>query len=394
MKKLNLMAFAILGIVCPTFSQYTTINYDLEKNYFNEGQALPAEKPLMFTGLVPPGIDIIEISILPAKAKSDKDRLYLASWKDFDNKINTSYSLAVNYPLRASEKYDFRIDFYRQISSEEREQLSQQITAQVSAHLDANINLKGKKIELAKKEKRMVAELERIIRDALSNYRSQQEGVFTGLSTSVRQKLAQLGGIEFASMPKDSTAQLVTASGQALIAEKIAEVKAIINTDIRELIRETTSQLSISRYIDDYGTEQKKGFFSLSFGYGGVYLAGPWNDFSYGAAPYAGVAFPLSNSTIAPQFLRNSSVVFGVFMDDFEDDKGNVVTGMIVGRPVYLGLDYKLFEFVRFNAGAVFLEKTEMIMTGTEAGQMNTKAFIRPFIGLSARIDLSIGFGK
>jgi len=67
---------------------------------------------------------------------------------------------------------------------------------------------------------------------------------------------------------------------------------------------------------------------------------------------------------------------------------------MIVGRPVYLGLDYKLFEFVRFNAGAAFLEKTEMIVSGAEAGQTNTKAFIRPFVGLSARIDLSIGFGK
>lgn len=394
MNRLHLMVLAILGMVCPVFAQYTTINYDLEKNYFNEGQALPAEKPLMFTGLVPQGVDIIEISILPAKAKSDKDRLYLASWKDFDNKVNASYSLAVNYPLRASEKYDFRIDFYRQITTAERERLSQQIIEQAKAYLSASISLKDNKVDLAKKENRMVVDLERIIHDALTNYRSQQADNFAGLSTSVHQQLGMLEKVQFSTLSKDSTAQQQVNSRQSLITQKIDEIQATITNDIWELMAKTSSILSISRYIDDYETEQKKGFFSLSFGYGGVYLAGPWNDFSYGAAPYAGVAFPLSNSTIAPQFLRNSSVVFGVFVDDFKDDQGNVVTGMIVGRPVYLGLDYKLFEFVRFNAGAAFLEKTEVIASGAEAGQTNTKAFIRPFVGLSARIDLSIGFGK
>lgn len=156
----------------------------------------------------------------------------------------------------------------------------------------------------------------------------------------------------------------------------------------------TWSKLAISRYVDDYGTEKKQGFFSLSLGYGGVYLSGSWDDFTYDAAPYAGIAFPLSNSTIAPKFLRNSSVVLGAFLDNFEDEDGNEVTGMIVGRPFYAGLDYKLFEFVRFNAGAAFLEKTETITSGPEAGQTSTQAFIRPFVGLSARIDLSIGFGR
>ena len=63
MKKLSLALIAILGIVCMSFGQYAPVSYDVEKNYFNEGQALPAERPLMFTGQVPSAVDIIEISI-------------------------------------------------------------------------------------------------------------------------------------------------------------------------------------------------------------------------------------------------------------------------------------------------------------------------------------------
>ena len=65
------------------FGQFTSVNYDLEKNYFNEGQALPSEKPLVFSGEVPAGVDLIAIRILPAK--NGKSSLYETSWINFDN---------------------------------------------------------------------------------------------------------------------------------------------------------------------------------------------------------------------------------------------------------------------------------------------------------------------
>lgn len=391
MKKLTLAFIAILGVVCVAYSQYMTINYDLEKNYFYEGQPLPAEKPLMFTGLVPQGVDIIEISILPSKAKSDKDRLYLASWKDFDNKANTNYTLAVNYRLRASEKYDLRLDFFQELSSSVQKQLTEQIIEQVTAYLDANIQIKGKSVGIAKNEKKMVGELEEVIRTALRDYRNQNDQGFSGLSGTVGQKLANLETVDFGKMPKDSTAQVEQVQRQGVVSDKIDDLKNVIRTEVLDLMNTPWSKLTISRFVDDYETEQKKGTFSLSLGYGGVYLDGKLDNLSYGSSPYAGLAFPLSNSTIAPKFLRNSSVVLGVFFNDFEDESGNKVSGMIFDKPLYLGLDYKLFEFVRFNAGAVALEKSSTI-SGSDA--VDTETFIRPFVGLSARIDLSIGLGK
>lgn len=382
---------ATLGVVCLAYGQYMTINYDLDKNYFNEGQPLPPEKPLMFTGLVPQGVDIIEISILPAKAKGDKDRLYLASWKDFDNKANTNYSLAVNYRLKASNQYDFRLDFFQEIDPAVQKQLTEQIIDQVTAYLDANIQVKGKSVSISRNEKKMVADLEEIITTALRDYRNQNDLGFSSLSGTVRQKLANLEAIAFGKLSKDSTAQMEQAQRQNVVTEKIIDLKNVIRIEVSELMSTPWSKLSISRFVDDYETEQKKGTFSLSLGYGGVYLDGKLDNLSYGSSPYAGLAFPLSNSTIAPKFLRNSSVVMGVFFNDFEDQNGNTVSGMIFDKPVYLGLDYKLFEFIRFNVGAVALEKSSAI-SGSDI--VNKETFIRPFVGLSARIDLSVGLGK
>jgi hypothetical protein len=50
-------------------AQYATVNFDLEKNYFNEGQPLPAGKNLMFTGIIPEGVSRIEIDIYAGKKR-------------------------------------------------------------------------------------------------------------------------------------------------------------------------------------------------------------------------------------------------------------------------------------------------------------------------------------
>ncbi|PHN04487.1 hypothetical protein [Flavilitoribacter nigricans] len=395
---MKLFSLALIILLCsaiPIFGQYTTINYQLEKNYFNEGQALPAEKPLMFTGMVPTGIDIIEISIFPAKAKKDKDRLYLASWKDIDQDNNTNYSLAVNYKLRASEQYDFRFDFYQKLSAREQEQLSDRILDQITAYVDANISLKGNNLVLNKSEKKMTQELEDIIRTALEDYRNQNGIGFEGLSETVRQKLDKIESLKLNQQLAD---KINTEAGgqqrEVIYRQQLEELEKAVVADIRETMSTPWSKLSLSRYVDDYETEHKKGSFSISAGYGGVYLNGDLDQLTYGAAPYLGVAFPLSNSTIAPKFLRNSSIVLGAFLENFEDESGNKISGLIVDRPIYLGLDYKLFEFIRFNAGAALLEKTEAVTGGSEAGAANKTTLIRPFVGLSARIDLTVGFGK
>lgn len=395
MKRLSLLL-----IVCTLWSvqsnaQFTAVTYDIERNYFNEGQPLPAEKPLLLSGKVPANVNIIEISFFPSKAKDDKDLLYVASWKDIDNTTNQDFNLAINYPLRASEKYDFRLDYFVKLSPGAQTDLATQITEQATAYLEANLNIDGNEIKVDRREKKIVDEIEAIIERALADYRNQNDIGFQGLSQTLRQKLESLDKTELNKIKQDSTLEAQQAKRQQMLEKELGQLKEIVRNEIRDLMSSPWSKLSLSRYVDDYETEKKNGYFSLSIGYGGVYLSGGSDgNFHYDASPYAGIAFPLSNSTVAPKFLRDFSIVLGAFWNNFEDENGKEITGILINRPTYLGLDYRLFEFIHFNAGATFLEKETLMIQDNGMEEAVTDLMVRPFVGLSARINLSVGFGR
>ncbi len=365
------------------FGQFTAVNYDLEKNYFNEGQALPAEKPLVFTGEVPAGVDLIAISILPTK--NGKSPLYETTWIDFDNEKNRTYSLSVNYPLRASAQYDIQFDFYTSIDQSAMRALTERLTTQTDAYVAASFKTDGNGVKAANKPAKMVAELEELIREALREYRFKSDQSAVQLSGAIEQQFKSMA--DLVATPKKGP----EAETSAELPNAIKGAQVSVRKEVEGILNKSWSKLSFTRYVDDYPTTEKKGSFAVNVGYGLVYLDDKTDDISYDNSPYAGLSFPLSNSTIAPRFLRNASVSMGVFLNNFNDDKGNEISGLIVGRPFYLGLDYKLFEFIHFNLGATLLEKTTAA-TATEAEFKD--AYIRPFVGLSAKIDLSVGLGK
>jgi hypothetical protein len=388
----------LLGLLVGTtnilFGQFTTVSFDLEKNYFNEGQVLPAEKPLMFTGQLPQGVDLVEIRIFPSKSQKDKALLYFASWKDYDNQQNNSFSLAVNYRLRASEKYDFHLSFFENLDKTETNKLAEQISLLIHAYLEANINLDEDKINLAKSTKKMTEEMNAIIQSVMADYRSRDDAGISELSGTVRLMLEKAESVRFEKMPADSTRMIVAEERENRLQKEIADIQNSIELELEQLLEKNWSRLVFNRIVDDYPTEDKQGALSVNIGYGGVYLSGNVDEFSYGTSPYLGLSVPLSNSALAPKFFRNASITMGVFLQNFEDADGNTVSGILVNRPLYLGLDYKLFEFVRLNAGAAFLERTTLQPVVNGDPEEKTNLFVRPFIGVSARIDLSIQFGK
>lgn len=371
-------------------AQFITVNFDAEKNYFNEGQPLPSEKAMMFTGLAPEGVNIIEISILPAKGKDKNDVLYTAIWKNTTHNQSSNYNLAVNYKLRASEEYDFKFRYFKTIAENEINQLTERIINQLNAYIDASIILDKDRIELTKRNKKMQSEIQSLVNELLINYRNLNNVEFEGFSTSIEQKLKRLDKLEVPDRKKDSTA----VKPDEFLAIQKEELRSQIAREVKLYMNKDWSIMTSTYYVDNYETEQKKGSFSVNVGYGGVYLSGNIDDFDYGAAPYAGLSFPLSNSTLAPRFLRNSSLTVGAFFDNFENENGTKISGVIVNRPIYAGLDYKLFQFVRFNAGATFLESRPEDSNNNTITDEENSIFIRPFIGLSAKIDLSLTFGR
>jgi uncharacterized protein YlzI (FlbEa/FlbD family) len=328
---------------------------------------------------------MMELNILSAKRS---DHLYQAT---ATTQANKEFSMPINFKLRSSDKYDFRMDFFRTLPAKDRQKLNDQLVATLDAFMD--VNLTGEKtIKLLNKSKHTVKEMNEIVSNAFAPYRTKTANWKPEFSEIIRLKLEQLekANLETGYVKKDSMNNK-KAVRQNNRAQLINGLKVQVKMEVAQMIDREMLVLSDSRTVDNYETESKENGFAINVGYGGVYLSGDIEDSNYGSSPYVGLAFPLGNSVLGSKFLSNSSVTLGFFLDNFEDEKGNEVTGFLVSRPVYVGLDHKLFKFIHINAGAVLMEGID---TSNPDVMGDTKAMVRPFVGLSARFNLNVGLGK
>ncbi|MEM6966585.1 MAG: hypothetical protein AAF573_17605 [Bacteroidota bacterium] len=388
MKKIQFTFFLFVALTSLCAAQYTTVNYDFERNWFNEGQPLPAEQSMVFKGMVPSETQVVELAILSSK---NNNELYKTTWQK--TKEN-EFTLIVPYKLRASNQYDFALSFFKKLPEAKRVNLENDINEMLNTYIDVNLSGKGKKsIKFLKKSKRIVKEMNAILLSNFEDLRTRDVQWKPEFSEIVKMKIEQL---ERAKLDKDFVKGEDQPSKREVMekarATLVDGLKTQVNKEIGRLMQTEMFFLTSKKYVDNYLTASKNRSIAINAGYGGVYLSGEWDNLTYGASPYVGIAFPLGNSVLGSKFLSNTSVTLGVFLEDFEDENNNTVSGLIVNRPIYLGLDHKLFKFIRVNAGATFLEGMNV---PEGAGMEPTrKAMVRPYLGLSARIDLSLGLGK
>jgi hypothetical protein len=75
-------------------------------------------------------------------------------------------------------------------------------------------------------------------------------------------------------------------------------------------------------------------------------------------------------------------------LNNFEREDGSELSGPLFGRPYFVGLGYRLFRFVRLNAGMTLLEER----TPNAGGGLEVEGIqLQPFVGLSAEINISLG---
>lgn len=378
--------FLISCLLCciPFYSnaQYTTVTYESNKSWFNEGQPLPVASNMIIKGTVPATVAYVEIQVLSTK----QQELYRAQSLVQDNR---EFAVPVNYPLRSGDKYDFRVNLFEEMSRSEQGDLRERTLATLNTYLD--VNLRGRKsIKLLNRSKKTVRDMNDLLVSLLERYRSPLGSWTPTFSDVVRLKLEQLekADLDQGYSKKDTTITRADAL-EATRNRLVTELREQVAREANQILDAYPLILKQTQTINDYPTINQERALSLSAGYGGVYLAGDWDDLIYGASPYFGLAFPLGKTAMGSNFWSNTAVTCGFFLNDFEDAEGNLVSGLIVDRPLYFGLDHKLFKFVHFNFGAALLESEAASGMGS-----NKEVLIRPFVGLSARIDLTLGFGK
>ena len=370
---------ALLGalLACgPALAQRATVPYDFAKNAFGDFEDLPSEENLLITGALPPNVELVEIAVFDDEIDADTDEADILTTGQFTAAGTVgarAFEVPLNYPLTPGRSYTFRISYFAAVDSADRARLYRQVRQTLESYLNLNYTVDDGELELAQSPRRLRRELDAIARESLRRYRVTSPMAFEGFSDVVLQQIDQLDGAPV---------------GQGAPLRNLMQ---LLDGELRSMLNQDMVVLRTERVVPDVTAEDKPGYFSIVGGYGAAYYGGDLDDLDYGDGAFVGLGFPFSVRKVAPRVLRNAEFSVGVFVNDFEID-GRDFTGPIIGRPLFAGLDYKLFQFVRFNAGAVFLEEDDGDEDMFE--NISTRVRVRPFVGLSAKLNLTLSLDK
>jgi len=362
--KHSIILLSFLASLQVGFSQYESVVLDFEKGYFNNGQALPAESRMMFSGEISQKVAAVQISLFK---KGGKKTLYKVSWVKDREESDENFYLPFNYRLQSNSSYDLLFTYYRMLRPSEKREVGEEIMAKVDFYNQQFLDMKNGKVRLKKPATKYKEDLDKIFSDGLAAYRPPVE-VQTSFSGLV-QELVE-------SLEKDST------------FTGIKDFEDLLESEVKKALSYEWMGSVQERKIYDYPTEKKGGKLALNLGYGGALLSGDPDNFSYGQAPYIGLSIPWSNRAYGSAFFRNTSLSVGAFTQNFTGPQNQTFTGPIFNRPYFLGLGYNIFKFIRINAGVVALE--EVNGQNGQSLQLD-RISVQPFIGLSAELRFSLG---
>ncbi len=389
--------FTVIFSLCAFvgMAQYETVTFDYQNAYFNNGQPIQAESNLMFTGPISKKIQRVEVSVYRAKGKS-KNPLYLNAWKRNYGNYQEIFNLPFNYKLKGDASYDFSVDYFREVSKEEKDALRQSVYDAVDSYLSQNFSINGKRVTMLNSVDAVMSDINSIVSSSFFYYRNESEVLFPGFSDIVRKGMRSLTGRK---LSNKEAANLGDNSGRServslradLFEKRLGELKKVAHNEIDQVINTNLLVRSDNREISDYPTKHTRNDLAINVGYGATYFDGNLNHLDYGRSTYIGLSFPLGNSALGGRFWSNSSISVGAFTNNFKDKDDNVITGPIFGRPYYVAYGYRMFRFLRINAGASFLQSDA---SKNGIGNINTNTIqIRPFIGLSAELRFWMGLG-
>ncbi|MEN7550784.1 hypothetical protein AAG747_22880 [Rapidithrix thailandica] len=387
MKNITITFFLLLGTFS-SWAQHPIVHFDMDKSNFEEGAPLPAASNFLIHGIIETQIVMVEILVLDKVGKENRPPLYSNLWKQPLYEQKREFYIPISYKLKGGAEYDFIINYYRKATSEEMDNLQQELYHSLDVFLEQNLELRKKKISLLSNGRTLVKQMNQIVWQGLSYYRNDKEVRFEGFSDLVVEQINMLQKKDYSELMGEKTSATEKLNSAN---ELIRQLQIRLRSEVAHLFNTELAVISFSKHIDNYPVEKVKTIVTLYGGYGGVMLKEKFDEEDTDAAFMLGLSLPLGNRAFHSKFWSNTSVLFGFFLEDFEGENGLVVSGPIIDKPITLGLGYRVFEFMRLSAGAVVLNNE-----GSNNGQThyNTDVYVRPFVGFTMDVKLWVGLGK
>jgi hypothetical protein len=389
----NIIAcFSALLAVLSLQAQNRTLQYDYSNNRFGQNQPLPAEEPWTLSGQLPNGIDMVEVTIYQSD-ELDDDPIYSSEYRLPRGNESDQFTIPINRNLRGNETYTITISYFKRAGDSEVQRLRQTVVNSLRSYIEISSVADKNDIELTKHPQLMIQDMNQIVDDGLSLYRSKVGNEFPGFSEIVYDKLEQIDDLslrkaKFNVFNKDED-QNERQKRVQYFNENIDQLVNLVERETSQFLGNEFFVLEQVRIVRDYRTEKTRNVIPINVGYAAVFSSNQFNDLEdfdnsqYDGSVMVGLSVPLGNPYLSDKFWHNSSISAGVLLQNIEFADVEY-TGPVVDTPLYLAYGYKTAYFIRLNVGTAIL---------TEKGG-NDKIEFSPFIGVSAEINLWLGLSR
>ena len=374
MKK-TFLIIAILAFSTVSFAQMQTLLLNAKYLQFDNGRELPAEQAFIINSEVPGTVEMVKMQLSNVPFKLNK-QLYESIWVRKEND-NTTVAILPNYfKLKSGNKYNFKFLYYRNLQETERQQVSQMLKTTVQAFLTSNIEQKETKYLFRNSPSDIYSSLNTLLSESMVDYETRRGSLAPKWSGIIENMLTTMAKSKIS---KDTDVKNAD--------NLFAILKNEMNNEITMFANSYDYVLSDVVSIEDYPTEKTMNTISLNIGYAGIYNSGDFSNLDYYSGPYLGISLPLGNRAFNSNFWSKTSLSAGIFLQDFTATNSAKISGPIAEKPIYFGVGYKIFKFLRLQAGTTVLEETDPL-------NGDKSVYMKPFIGLSMEFQLWLGVNK
>ncbi|UZD23005.1 hypothetical protein [Algoriphagus halophytocola] len=381
-----LLVIILVGIgISGLQAQTTTINLDLITGKLNGGLPLPAEEEFYIRGPIPENIEIVKLKINQSK-KAEKTALTYF-WTAPFGYNDLSYQVLVADPLRSNEDYHLEIGYYQKAGADQIQEVRDLIHQNIEAYLSTVTKIKRGGVKFTESDEVLLNNLSQIVTRGAYYFEMPNGEQFPGFSDITRSKLEQRSKLKMGKAKFNVTGLSENDNARAAYAEKyISELENILFAEVDQYLSPNMLVRVHETVFENYPTEKTANSLPINVGYGAISVSKGLPEQEFVASPYAGVSFPLGNRTFA-RFMNNMSISTGFFLSgDMKNQLDEKISGPVLDRPIYVGLGYNFFRFIRLNAGGTFI-------TTEKLDGSNQKGF-QPFVGVSAEFNLWLGIGN
>lgn len=363
-------------------AQYQHLVYNYELNTFEGNVRLPNNERFIIKGDVKPHIESVTIEFYK-KFENPKSLVFQNSWFKSQNINTDKFTIDIYDGLPSDDKYDIKIKYFAKRDSIQTKYVNNELGKQIKVFIENNLELKRKSLKWSAKPNDIFRDLNSVIANSLSKTIEDNQQKFKGLSGLIAN---QIKGYHNAKLTEKRDNQLQLEEYN----EKVNSLLESIQTDINFYLNTNNIYLIEEKMVYRYPVKKSIKPIAFNAGYGITWFRGGVNNFSIGHAPYVGFAFPVTRKYNAKTFWKNLSINTGVYLLNFKDKEGNVYSGPVIKRPIYLNFGYTLFKFLKFQGGATLLEKKINNGNFVNGNQIT----VRPNISVGVELGFWLGIKK